>query len=400
MKVFQEMKSRLSACVAFGLALVAFSGCSDSGSETAGATSETTNGIAVIAFDGAHKPIPQARVTLYQRPGAVLADSPSYVSALETATADDSGKVLFEVQPDECQNARCYVEGIAGEDSSLMVWTTLKTADSMTNEIELLPSVSLTVRTGAAASDSTILGSSLMLDTTPYWAKNDGSEFVFAHVPAGLYTVVANSLPVANVSLDAGTSVDTLMRFQELTREYVFEDFDDGDSLNNLTKNYPNYGWYYMPHRGASFESPDSAGGFAGALVDGASGKYLSLKFTIEDSGYVMLGTHLGLDSGYYDLSALSAIRMRVRGDCSFAVALEHYREIENNNYNKALWFANAGEEWTELVLRPGKETLDAKNYQVAWDEISNEIGIFSIFIYNGSRLEIDEIVFEGVGGL
>ena len=92
MKVFQEMKSRLSACVAFGLALVAFSGCSDSGSETAGATSETTNGIAVIAFDGAHKPIPQARVTLYQRPGAVLADSPSYVSALETATADDSGK--------------------------------------------------------------------------------------------------------------------------------------------------------------------------------------------------------------------------------------------------------------------------------------------------------------------
>ena len=400
MKVFQEMKSRLSACVAFGLALVAFSGCSDSGSETAGATSETTNGIAVIAFDGAHKPIPQARVTLYQRPGAVLADSPSYVSALETATADDSGKVLFEVQPDECQNARCYVEGIAGEDSSLMVWTTLKTADSMTNEIELLPSVSLTVRTGAAASDSTILGSSLMLDTTPYWAKNDGSEFVFAHVPAGLYTVVANSLPVANVSLDAGTSVDTLMRFQELTREYVFEDFDDGDSLNNLTKDYPNYGWYYMPHRGASFESPDSAGGFAGALVDGASGKYLSLKFTIEDSGYVMLGTHLGLDSGYYDLSALSAIRMRVRGDCSFAVALEHYREIENNNYNKALWFANAGEEWTELVLRPGKETLDAKNYQVAWDEISNEIGIFSIFIYNGSRLEIDEIVFEGVGGL
>ena len=401
MKVFQEMKSRLSACVAFGLALVAFSGCSDSGSETAGATSETTNGIAVIAFDGAHKPIPQARVTLYQRPGAVLADSPSYVSALETATADDSGMVQFETQIDQCQNARCYVEGIAGEDSSLMVWTKLDAADSMTNEIELLPSVSLTVRTGAAASDSTILGSSLMLDATPYWAKNDGSEFVFAHVPAGLYTVVANSLPVANVSLDAGTSVDTLMRFQELTREYVFEDFDDGDSLNNLAKDYPNYGWYYMPHKGASFESPNITDGFAGALKDdGAHGKYLSLQFTTADTSYVMLGTHLGLDSGYYDLSALSAIRMRVRGDCSFAVALEHYREIENNNYNKALWFANAGEEWTELVLRPGKETLDAKNYQVAWDEISNEIGIFSIFIYNGSRLEIDEIVFEGVGGL
>ena len=395
MKVFQEMKSRLSACVAFGLALVAFSGCSDSGSETAGATSETTNGIAVIAFDGAHKPIPQARVTLYQRP-----DIGTNISALETASADDSGMVQFETQIDQCQNARCYVEGIAGEDSSLMVWTKLTATDSAKNEIELLPSVSLTVRTGAAASDSTVLRSVVMLDATPYWAKNDGSEFVFSHVPAGLYTVLADNQPVADVSLDAGATVDTLVRIPEMTREYVFEDFDDGDSLNNLAKDYPNYGWYYMPHKGASFESPNITDGFAGALKDdGAHGKYLSLQFTTADTSYVMLGTHLGLDSGYYDLSTLSAIRMRVRGDCSFAVALEHYREIENNNYNKALWFAKAGEEWTELVLRPGKETLDAKNYQVAWDEISNEIGIFSIFIYNGSRLEIDEIVFEGVEG-
>ena len=411
MKVFQEMKSRLSVCTAFSLALAAFSGCSDSGPETAGATSETTNGIAVIAFDGAHKPIPQARVTLYQRLGAVLADSPSevqdvsqflpsYVTALKTATADDSGKVLFEIQSDQCQKARCYVEGIAGEDSSLMVWTKLDAADSKADEIELLPSVSLTVRTGAAASDSMVLGSSLMLDATPYWAKNDGSEFVFSHVPTGLYTVVANNQPVADVSLDAGTSVDTLMRFWELTRELVFENFDDGDSLNNLAKDYPNYGWYYMPHGDASFESPNITDGFAGALKDDdAHGKYLSLQFTIADSGYVMLGTHLGLDSGYYDLSALSAIRMRVRGNCSFAVALEHYREVENNNYNKALWLADASDEWTEIVLRPGKETLNDKIYQVAWDEISSEIGIFSIFIYSGSRMEIDEIVFEGVDG-
>ena len=409
MRVFQEMKSCLSACVAFGLALTAFSGCSDSGSETAGATSETTNGIAVIAFDGAHKPIPQARVTLYRRSGAVPAESPSeditqflpsYVSALEAATADDSGKVQFETELDQCQNAMCYVEGIAGEDSSLMVWTKLDATDSMADEIELLPSVSLTVRTGAPASDSTVLRSVVMLDATPYSAKNDGTEFVFSHVPAGIYTVLADNQPVAEVSLDAGATVDTLVRIQELTREYVFEDFDDGDSLNNLAKDYPNYGWYYISHKGASFESPNYTDGFASALVDDdARGKYLSLKYTIEDSGYVMLGTHLGLDSGYYDLSALSAVRMKIRGDCMFAVALEHYREIENNNYNKALWFAKAGEEWTELVLRPRKETLDAKNYQVAWDEISSEIGIFSIFIYNGSRLEIDEIVFEGVEG-
>ena len=401
---------RVVECFIFGVALLV--GCTEKGNDAAGATSETTNGIAIVAFDGAHKPIPQARVTLYQRPGGVIAESPSedvniqeqsqflpsHVSALETATADDSGMVQFETRLDECQNARCYVEGIAGEDSSLMVWTKLDAVDSTADEIELLPSVSLTVRTGAAASDSIVSRSVVMLDATPYWAKNDGSEFVFSHVPAGLYTLLANDQPVAAVSLDAGTSVDTLVRFQELTREYVFEDFDDGDSLNNLAKTYKNFGWYYMPHKGAVFESPDSAGGFAGALVDdGAGGKYLSLKYAIQDTGYVMLGTHLGLDSGYYDLSALSAVRLKVRGDCDFAVALEHYRQIENNNYNKALWMGTANDEWTDLVLHPGKEVLDRENYQVSWGEISNEIGIFSIFIYNGTRLEIDEIVFEGI---
>ena len=411
MRLSQEFRNSTLFCFAFGLALTALSGCSDSGPETAGATSETTNGIAVVAFDGAHKPIPQARVTLYKHPDTgssknssdemiqdVTTFLPSYVSELETATADDSGMVQFETQVDQCQNARCYVEGIAGKDSSLMVWTKLKATDSTTNEIELLPSVSLTVRTGAADSVTADSFGPVLLDASPYYARQEGNEFVFPHVPAGKYTVVMWGEPVADVSLDAGASVDTLMRIEDLTREFVFEDFDDGDSLNNLAKDYPNYGWYYMPHKGASFETPNYTDGFAGALVDGdAHGKYLSLKYSTADSGYVMLGTHLGLDSGYYDLSALSAIRMKVRGDCRFAVALEHYREIANNNYNKALWFAKAGDEWTELVLRPGKETLDAKNYQVSWDEISSEIGIFSIFIYNGSRLEIDEIVFEGI---
>ena len=401
---------RVVECFIFGVALLV--GCTEKGNDAAGATSETTNGIAIVAFDGAHKPIPQARVTLYQRSGAVPVESPSedvniqeqsqflpsHVSALETATADDSGMVQFGTELDQCQNARCYVEGIAGEDSSLMVWTKLDAVDSTADEIELLPSVTLTVRTGAAASDSIVSRSVVMLDATPYWAKNDGSEFVFSHVPAGLYTLLANDQPVAAVSLDAGTSVDTLVRFQELTREYVFEDFDDGDSLNNLAKTYKNFGWYYMPHKGAVFESPDSVSGFAGALVDdGAGGKYLSLKYAIQDTAYVMLGTHLGLDSGYYDLSALSAVRLKVRGDCDFAVALEHYRQIENNNYNKALWMGTANDEWTDLVLHPGKEVLDRENYQVSWGEISNEIGIFSIFIYNGTRLEIDEIVFEGI---
>lgn len=388
--MLQVFRIRILFCVALGLILAAFMGCSDSGPETAGATSETTNGIAVVALDGNRRPVPQARVTLFE-------SLPSCVSVLETAFADDSGKVQFDTRFDQCQNVRCYVEGIAGEDSSLMVWTKLNMADSVKNEIELLPSVSLTVRTGAADLVAADSSGAVLLDASPYYARQEGNDFVFSHVPAGKYTVIMWGEPVADVSLDAGVSVDTLVRIQEVSRDFVFEDFNDGDSLNNLAKVYPNYGWYYIPHKGAFFERPDSVAGFAGALIDDAQGKYLSMKFSMGDSGYVALGTRLGLDSGYYDLSALTAVRLKVRGDCMFAVALEHYRGVENNNYNKTLWFAKANGEWTEIILRPGEESLNDKTYQVAWDEISNEIGIFSIFIYNGSLLEIDEIVFEGV---
>lgn len=382
---------RAVECLILGVAMLV--GCSDSGSDTAGATSETTNGIAVAVYDVNLDPIPQARVTLYSKADFAIVNS---------AVANDSGLVRFDSLTDECSSGNCFVEGIAGADSALMNWSEFKPAVSETEiatQIELAPSASLTLRTGATIDDEVF--EFLRLEATPYMASRSGGDYVFAHVPAGLFTVVAGDSVVATFSLEAGAEADTLVNVPGFTREYIFEDFDDGDSLNNLAKDYPNYGWYFMPHKGASFESPNYTDGFAGALVDdGARGKYLSLKYSTADSGYVMLGTHLGLDSGYFDLSSLSAIRIKVRGDCLFAVALEHYREIENNNYNKALWFAKAGEEWTELVLRPGKETLDAKNYQVAWDEISNEIGIFSIFIYNGSHLEIDEIVFEGISGL
>lgn len=382
--------------------------CSSSDPDTAGATSETTNGVAVMVVDATNKPVPQARVTLFKRSGAVPADRPSevqdvtqflpsYVSALGTAAADDSGMVQFEIQPDQCQDAECFVEGIAGEDSSLMVWTKLDAVDSGISEIELLPSVSFTIRTGTTDSVAVDSFGPVLLDVTPYFARQEGGEFVFSHVPSGTFAVVMWGEHVANVSLDAGASVDTFVTVPGLTREFVFEDFDDGDSLNNIAKTYPNYGWYFSAFKGASWTKPDSSG-FAAALKDDAShGKFLATDFALGDTGYVLLGTRLGLDTAHYDLSALSAIRLSVRGDCEFRVALEHYQEVGDNNFRKALWLARASDDWTDVVLRPGNEILDESSYQVPWNEVSSEIGLFSIFITSGSHLEIDKIVFEGI---
>ncbi|WP_458450123.1 hypothetical protein [Fibrobacter sp.] len=378
---------RAVECLILGVALLA--GCSDSGSETAGATSETTNGIAVAVYDVNRDPIPQARVTLYSKADFAVVNS---------AVANDSGLAHFDSLAEECSSGNCFVEGIAGADSALMNWSEFKPAISETEiatQIELAPSASLTLRTGATTDEEVF--EFLRLESTPYMASRSGSDYVFAHVPTGMFTVVAGDSAVATFSLEAGAEADTLVNVPGKTLEFVFEDFDDGDSLNNLAKNYRNYGWYYIASGTATWIKPDSAGGFGGAIVDGARGKHLSLQFDLGDSGYVLLGTHLGLDTGYYDLGALTAIRMRVRGDCDFSFALEHYKDLGDNNFQKSLWHATADTAWKEFVFRPGREKLNASVYQVEWKNIAHEIGFVSIFASSGSFLEIDEIVFEGI---
>ena len=363
-----------------------FWACSDT--DSAGATSETTNGIAITVVNASRTPIANARVTLYSKES---------LSVLGTSKSDTAGIAQFDTLDSPLATNNVFVEGIAGEDSSLMSWTSF---DTNQTEISLLPSASLTVRTGATQADYATLFDALALDSTPYSAIRSGGEYTFAHVPAGLFNVVAEDSLIATVKLDSGTTADTLFRIPDITREFVFEDFDDGDSLNNLAKVYPNYGWYFTTVGKAKFTRPDSTTGFTGALENETRGKYLSVRYEISDSSYVMLGTHLGLDTGYYDISRLTAIRIKVRGDCKFYVALEHYKEIGDNTFRKALWKAEANEDWREFVFRPGEEALRDESYQVHFSEIATEIGFFSIFIRSGTYLQIDDIVFEGMDSI
>ena len=363
-----------------------FWACSDT--DSAGATSETTNGIAITVVDASHIPIVNARVTLYSKES---------LSILGITDSDTAGIAQFDTLGSNLATNNVFVEGIAGKDSSLMAWVPL---DTHQTEIPLLPSASLTVRTGATQAGYATLFDALALDSTPYSAIRSGGEYTFAHVPAGLFIVVAGDSLIATVKLDSGTTADTLFRIPDITREFVFEDFDDGDSLNNLAKVYPNYGWYFTTVGKAKFTRPDSTTGFTGALENETRGKYLSVRYEISDSSYVMLGTHLGLDTGYYDISRLTAIRIKVRGDCKFYVALEHYKEIGDNTFRKALWKAEANEDWREFVFRPGEEALRDESYQVHFSEIATEIGFFSIFIRSGTYLQIDDIVFEGINSI
>ena len=384
MKKGMETSVYLSFCAMLCLSL--FLGCSES--NTAGATSETTNGIAIKVVDGSNKPFARAQMKVYSK---------AAFSVVDSALSDTSGRVSFNDKLGICTDGDCFVEALAGEDSAFMSWSQVDFADTSVQEIALLPSASLIVRTGVSAQEINSLSENVQLESTPYFANRSGSEYVFAHVPAGLFTIIAGDSTIAEVTLEPDESADTLVPVPGKSVEYVFEDFDDGDNLNNLAKTYPNYGWYFNAEGKTNFTKPDSAGAFASALKeDKEHGKYLALKFAI-DSGFVLLGTHLGLDTGFFDLSNLTAIRLTVRGDCELNIALEHYREVAENAFKKSLWTAKATDNWKEIILHPGREVLEESSYQVEWKEISHEIGLFSIFMRSGTYLEVDKIVFEGV---
>lgn len=360
-----------------------FWACTESNPELTGATSETTNGIAFIVVDASHTPVANARIKLYSK---------ETISVIDSAATNSLGEAHFDTVISDG-----FIEGIAGNDSSLMVWEPL---DTNQTRISLLPAASITVRTGAAEADYAKLYETIALQSTPYAATRNGNEYVFSRVPAGTFDIVAGDSLIATVSLENGTTADTLFRMPGITQEFVFEDFEDGDSLNNIAKTVPNYGWYFNASNDAKWITPDSSNKFATAISGDEHGKYISLKFALGDSGFVLLGTHIGLDTGYYDLSKLTAVRLKVRGDCEFSVALEHFKDIGNNKFRKALWKSKASEDWHEIVIRPGNETLESESYQVRFSEIAKEIGLFSIFVSSGTFLQIDEIVFEGMDSI
>ena len=360
-----------------------FWACTESNPELTGATSETTNGIAFIVVDASHTPVANARIKLYSK---------ETISVIDSAATNSLGEAYFDTVISDG-----FIEGIAGNDSSLMVWEPL---DTNQTRISLLPAASITVRTGAAEADYAKLYETIALQSTPYAATRNGNEYVFSRVPAGTFDIVAGDSLIATVSLENGTTADTLFRMPGITQEFVFEDFEDGDSLNNIAKTVPNYGWYFNASNDAKWITPDSSNKFATAISGDEHGKYISLKFALGDSGFVLLGTHIGLDTGYYDLSKLTAVRLKVRGDCEFSVALEHFKDIGNNKFRKALWKSKASEDWHEIVIRPGNETLESESYQVRFSEIAKEIGLFSIFVSSGTFLQIDEIVFEGMNSI
>lgn len=366
--------------------LFLFYGC---GSENhAGATTETTNGLALFIKDSNQNPLPLARISLFD----------SNLSKSFATTSDSNGFVYFDLSD---SLKEYFVEAIYGNDSSAMAW---QKCEGDSSSIQVLPAVEIKVNFNTQ--DSLLLPDFISLKTTPYKGFLDDKDFVIKKVPQGFFEIVTDD----EISLGYYDIYENqALAFSDsiLKKSFLLEDFDDGNIQFKYRDPFSAIGWY--------FNYSDDAVWYANQNIEWTTateeythpaefitenayeGTSISLHYSVGDSGMLVFGTHLSPDSINYDFSEMKSIRMMIRGDAIFDIALESNTTVGDNLYPKTLWHDTASTEWTEYTFYPGEEVLFPEYYQYAWDEVKQKIGIFSFFIYGGSFIEIDNIIIDGI---
>jgi len=350
--------------ILIGALLLHLAGCGTD-DRTAGASTETTNGLTGTVHDAQGALLAGARVTVWDSRGQ---------SALGTTVTDASG--------------RWNVAGVGGTvgievvapDNGSASWTGgyKTTSDSSRSiDLSLSPTGNLFVE-----------GQNLSrLAGTP-WSTRDGT---FRDIPAGSYTVLSDtspmSPPLGSIRL-SGHGTDTLRPVRD--SGLLVEDFDDGDS-----------NWIFGPVRdngvhwfvaegpsGAHLVAPLVTGGSATVAMEteGAwHGRSLHLRYTSTDSTtYVEAGTAFG---GNLDLTNLRGVRIRLRGNGRFALGLDGNRE--GSGEFRAFWPINTLDTaWQEVHFQLPGTTKTTTRYNV-----------FRIMLqaYGGTDLWIDDIRFDGI---
>ena len=117
----------------------------------------------------------------------------------------------------------------------------------------------------------------------------------------------------------------------------------------------------------------------------------MHIEYDVEYPDIVVFGTRLTRHP--HDWSRMDSVVVWLRGDCEFEVILENLDE--DLNY-KASYKGEAKSSWQRLVLRPEDFTYKLRDYH-GWDITRNKITSFTVFMYNGSNLWLDNVRVYGV---
>jgi hypothetical protein len=173
-------------------------------------------------------------------------------------------------------------------------------------------------------------------------------------------------------------------------------DFEEGSLYNALPEPLHN-NWYIQPHDSATISKAlekDPTSGIEEA-DDPIFGKnVLHVQYQANKLGrYVVLGTRIA--NHKHDLSRLDSVEVWVKGSGDFEVVLETVVESDTNY--KTTYKSAVNEDWTRVVITPADFTSPDKKSYHGWDVTRNKITRFTIFMYNGTDLWIDNAKMYGI---
>jgi len=173
-------------------------------------------------------------------------------------------------------------------------------------------------------------------------------------------------------------------------------DFEEGSEYNALPAPLHNY-WYIQPHDSATISKAlqeDLLNGIEKADSSIFGKNVLHIQYQANKLGrYVVFGTRIA--NHKHDLSRLDSVEVWVKGSGDFEVVLETVVESDTNY--KTTYKAAVKEKWTRVAIKPSDFTSpDNKSYH-GWDVTRNKITRFTIFMYNGDDLWIDNAKMYGI---
>ena len=174
--------------------------------------------------------------------------------------------------------------------------------------------------------------------------------------------------------------------------------FESGTIYNALPAPLDNkYDWYVQPHDSATVKNnlaktPTNGIEKADSSIFGEN--VLHVEYTADKLGrYVVIGTRIAAHQ--HDLSRLDSVEVWMKGDGDFEIILETIVESDTNY--KTSYKGSVNKEWTRIAVKPEDfGNLDNKSYH-GWEVTRNKITRFTIFVYNGNDVWIDNVKMYGI---
>ena len=391
-----------TALLALAFAPLALLGCGD---ESAGTTTEATNGIVVASgvvarLDGT--PAHGALVRLIDDEHWLERVSEGLSPTLDSAFADADGK--FELRG---KTGRANVQADDGDQAALL---RLDSAGGEGLEVKLDTASTLA---GSVPREGTS-GSRFLLSGTAYAAELADGEYGFGKVAKGNYAIVAALGDGEEETLRSVASVGVKAAAQERnfenldTAKVMVDDFDDEEDLTTLGR-IIGAGWRYHGTDAPSKASRE-------LVSEGAwSGRSLRAKFSLAAADTLAWGT-VGLFFGDYgesfDLTGLEAVEFRAKGHGLFEFSLfsEALNEDPDNDDHFALDFAlDSADGWRAVrigvdELRLRADTPDKRPDGYPISEALKKVGAVRFVLRRASgnapgdyALSLDDVVLVGV---